>query len=174
MRVNPLTDQLVITTTESGYGSHYQKNWIHLADAKSGKLVQTIVPENYYWFPAMPVFTDRYAPELTAPSAYELQSAEVTIPLNTLVSDKDGQDAAIRVWARPADMSVLSAEVAYPNLKLRGVASGDTELTLMVESNGKVISQTIPVSVAVGTSLNEADATAAASVYRILHMTGSM
>lgn len=165
VRVNPLTNQLVITTTESGYGSHYQKNWIHLVDAKSGKLMQTIAPESYYWFPAMPVFTDRYAPELTAPEAYELQNAEVTIPLNTLVSDKDGQDAAIRVWARPADMSVLSAEVAYPNLKLRGVASGDTELTLMVESNGKVISQTIPVSVAVGTSLNEAEATIGASVY---------
>ncbi|MEG1586582.1 MAG: leucine-rich repeat protein [Bacteroidales bacterium] len=165
VRVDPLTDQLVITTTEAGYGSHYQKNWIHMADAKTGKLIRTIVPENYYWFPAMPVFTDCYAPELNVPAQYEVQDQEMIIPLNTLVTDKDGQDAAIRVWASPGDWSVLSTEVAYPNLKLSGLTSGETDLTLKVESNGKVISQTIPVSVAVGTSLNDVEAIVEVSVY---------
>jgi hypothetical protein len=32
LRVNPATGELVLNTTESGYGAHYQKNWIHTYD----------------------------------------------------------------------------------------------------------------------------------------------
>ncbi|NOJ76600.1 DUF5074 domain-containing protein, partial [Empedobacter stercoris] len=41
LRVDPVTDELIVTTTESGFGSHYQKNWIHKFDNK-GNLTNTI------------------------------------------------------------------------------------------------------------------------------------
>lgn len=56
VRVDPKTDNLVITATESGYLEHYLQNRVHFVDGVSGKLPETKKLPNYYWFPAMPVF----------------------------------------------------------------------------------------------------------------------
>ncbi|MFC3160409.1 DUF5074 domain-containing protein [Chryseobacterium arachidis] len=54
LRVNPVTDQLIVNTTESGYGTHYLNNWIHTYD-NTGNLTNTIKLDDYYWFPAVAV-----------------------------------------------------------------------------------------------------------------------
>ena len=165
MRVDPLTDQLVITATQSGFGAHYQNNWIHLVNGKTGALVKTITPENYYWFPAVPVFTDRYLPEVTLPAEVKVQDEAVRIALNTLVSDKDHQDAAIRVSVQSEDEAIVSAAVVYPELVLEGMTTGNTNVELVVESNGKVVRSVLPVQVEVGTGLNDAASLTELSVY---------
>lgn len=57
-RVNPKNDQLVLISTESGWGEHYKNNWIRFVDGQSGELLQTIIPESHYWFQALPIFPE--------------------------------------------------------------------------------------------------------------------
>lgn len=57
-RVNPKNDQLVLISTESGWGEHYKNNWIRFIDGQSGQLLQTIIPEPHYWFQALPIFPE--------------------------------------------------------------------------------------------------------------------
>lgn len=57
-RVDPRTNRLVCTATESGWLTHYQKNWVHFVDAETGELLETLRLDDYYWFPAMPVFPE--------------------------------------------------------------------------------------------------------------------
>ena len=41
LRVDPQTDNVVVTSTESGYLSHYMNNWIHIVDGTNGEQYET-------------------------------------------------------------------------------------------------------------------------------------
>lgn len=166
MRMNPLTGKLVITAIGSGEGIAAQKNFVYLVDGQSGELQNTLIPEDYYWFPAMPVFTDRYDAQITLPEPLNLEEEEVIrLPLQTLVSDADNADVAIRVRATVIDPHIASAAVVYPDLILTAHACGNTTIELVAESNGKETRATLPITVAVGTGMRNQTAGQPVTIY---------
>lgn len=150
LRVDPVTDELIVTTTESGFGSHYQKNWIHKFDNK-GNLTNTIQLEDYYWFQSLPVFPDNAAPKINElETTYHINSPTV-IDLKDKVSDEDNLAIAI-----VKDLEILEndnvAEISInekDELVINPLKNGTAKINLSFNSNGKVVAQTISISTAV-------------------------
>jgi len=162
LRIDPVTDNLVITTTESGYSYHYQNNWVHIVNNEA-QLLKTIKLNNYYWFPAVTVFPDNHAPVISQeiPSSIILKgvtSVEGSNPIETeelfklylgdKVSDEDNLSAAIRKSIATDNNSL--AEVAIGNDYLiiaPKVKYGTANLKLTVNSNGRLAYKDIVLNI---------------------------
>ncbi|AZA53086.1 DUF5074 domain-containing protein [Chryseobacterium sp. G0201] len=148
LRVNPVTDEIILNTTESGYGAHYQKNWIHTFN-NTGTLTNTKVLNDYYWFPAITVFPDTTNPVVsnTFPSLVSVNSA-TTIDLKTVISDGDNLAAAIvKSIKSNSNAAVVSAVInANEELVLTPQGSGTADIVLSFNSNGKVVEKTLVVN----------------------------
>ncbi|MEI7486953.1 MAG: DUF5074 domain-containing protein [Chryseobacterium sp.] len=145
LRVNPVTDEIILNTTESCYGAHYQKNWIHTFN-NTGTLTNTKVLNDYYWFPAITVFPDTTNPVVsnTFPSQVSVNSA-TTIDLKTVISDGDNLAAAIvKSIKSNSNTAVVSAVInANEELVLTPQGSGTADIVLSFNSNGKVVEKTL-------------------------------
>ena len=62
--VNPVTGLVVLSAVETGYGQHYKKNRVFMADPRTGAILKekTLVMEDNFWFPAMAMYPDFEAP----------------------------------------------------------------------------------------------------------------
>jgi hypothetical protein len=148
LRVNPTTGELIVNTTESGYGAHYQKNWIHTYDV-NGTLTNTKTLNDYYWFPALAVFPDNTLPIVsnTFPSQVNVNSASV-IDLKTIVSDEDNLSSAIvKSIKSNSNPTAVSAIInANDELVLTPLTSGIANITISFDSNGKVVEKTLTIN----------------------------
>lgn len=148
LRVNPVTDEIILNTTESGYGAHYQKNWVHTFN-NTGTLTNTKVLNDYYWFPAITVFPDTTNPVVsnTFPSQVSVNGTS-TIDLKTLISDGDNLAAAIvKSIKSNSNTAVVSAVInANEELVLTPQGSGTADIVLSFNSNGKVVEKTLTVN----------------------------
>lgn len=162
-RYDDRTDRLVILTTQSGYGANYEHNWIHLVNGTTGKLENTITMEQYYWFPELPVFPDKYAPEFAGvESSIELTANGIahTVDLAGKVTDPDNISYNITTaLADAGDAAVATARLDGTTLTVSPVAEGGTKIVLTAESNGVVTE--FPITVTVGTSSGISDIEAA-------------
>lgn len=57
--IEPVTGQLVLTTTEAGYSTHFKRNWLHFVNVSTGDIENTVRLKDYYWFPAMLIFINK-------------------------------------------------------------------------------------------------------------------
>jgi len=148
LRVNPVTDEIILNTTESGYGAHYQKNWIHTFN-NTGTLTNTKILNDYYWFPAITVFPDTTNPVVsnTFPSQVSVNGTS-TIDLKTLISDGDNLAVAIvKSIKSNSNTAVVSAVInANEELVLTPQGSGTADIVLSFNSNGKVVEKTLTVN----------------------------
>lgn len=153
LRVNPNTDELILNTTESGYGAHYQKNWIHTF-SNTGALTNTKVLNDYYWFPALTVFPDMTNPVVsnTFPSQVSVNNA-TTIDLKTVISDGDNLSSAIiKTIKSNSNPAVLSAVINLDDeLVLTPQGTGTVTIVLSFNSNGKVVEKTLIVNATAST-----------------------
>lgn len=152
LRVEPQSDCLLVTATQSGYLSHYMKNWIHRVDGQSGALLGTVELEPYYWFPAMPLFPDLAGPEITLPDEWTLGREPVEISLLSAVTDADNLSAAIVSTVEVDDPAIATARIDGYNLVVKGVKPGDTRLTLSVNSNGRLATKSVALHATAATS----------------------
>lgn len=156
LRVEPQSGRLFVTTTQSGYLSHYMNNWIHVVDGLSGELLETVELERYYWFTALPVFPDNEAPVITLPDQLSVGREPVTISLLEAVTDADNLSAAIVSAVEVEDASVAAAFISGYDLTVSGVRPGNTRLTLTVDSNGKKASKSVAVQVTEVSGIDDA------------------
>lgn len=148
LRVDPVSDKLILNTTESGYGAHYQKNWIHTYDT-TGALIKTQTLNDYYWFPAVTVFPDNDAPVISEMLPKTISTNEITIlDLRDKVSDGDTNSYAIvKTIKSNTNPSVVTAEInSNDELVLTPGISGTSQIVLSFISNGKMIDHVITVS----------------------------
>ncbi|WP_428229499.1 DUF5074 domain-containing protein [Flavobacterium sp.] len=149
LRIDPVSDNLIVNTTENGYGAHYQKNWIHTFD-NSGNLINTKILDDYYWFPALTVFTDNAAPVVntTLPSKVAIKDPAV-IDLKTVVNDTDNLSLAIVKSVKSNNnIGVVSATInTNDELVLTPSALGNATVVISFNSNGKVVEKSIEVTV---------------------------
>jgi len=148
LRVNPTTDELILNTTESGFGAHYQKNWIHTFN-NSGTLTNTKTLNDYYWFPALAVFPDNTAPTVSNTFPSQVTAGNMTsIDLKTVVSDDDNLSAAIVKSVKSnSNPAIVSATINDSDeLVLTPLASGTSNIVISFNSNGKMVEKTLVVN----------------------------
>ncbi len=154
LRIDPLTNELVLTTIGSGWGTNSQINYVHRF-SDNGTLKESVKLSEYYWFPSMPVFPDNAAPIINdLETTYQINTA-TTIDLKDKVSDLDNLSAAI-----VKDLEIIEnddvAEISINDkeeLVINPLKNGTAKIKISFNSNGKVVSQNITISSAVlGTS----------------------
>lgn len=149
LRVDPHNGNLVLTTVESGFGAHYQKNWVHYLNPQ-GQLIKTIIPNDYYWFPSISIFPDVEAPKVSANLVSELTlSGTQTIDLKDKVSDEDNNSFAI-VKSVSSNSHPEIAEVSInqnDELVMKAIKGGETIVVLNFNSNGKVVTHSLKINV---------------------------
>ena len=148
LRIDPVSDELILNTTENGFGAHFQKNWVHTFD-RTGNLIQTRVLDDYYWFPGTTVFPDNEAPVVsnTLPSEVSVKEPTV-IDLKNIVSDTDNLSAAIVKSVKSvSDTEVVSAVInVNDELVLTPKNQGTATVVIRFNSNGKWVEKSITVN----------------------------
>lgn len=150
INVNPATDELIITTTCTGYGANYQKNRVHILDAQTAEVKNIHELNDYYWFPAMSVFPDNNAPIVSNSLADITIEEETKIFLGDKVSDGDNRNAAIiKSIISISDETILTAVIRNDSLIISPQANkyGDVDVALKFNSNGKTVTKTITISI---------------------------
>ncbi|MDL2314988.1 DUF5074 domain-containing protein [Bacteroidales bacterium OttesenSCG-928-C19] len=149
INIDPVKDQLVITTTQSGYGNNYENNWAHFVDASSGELVEIKTLDKYYWFPSMSVFPDNYKPVIDneIKSVIELnEGEEMAIYLGDKVTDIDNFNPAIikRVSVLDGE-DKIQISIHADTLYIKMIDKGVSTIQLICNSNGKIATKEIKV-----------------------------
>ncbi|WP_027383866.1 DUF5074 domain-containing protein [Epilithonimonas caeni] len=147
LRVNPVSDELILNTTESGYGAHYQKNWIHTY-SNTGALLNTKTLNDYYWFPAVTVFPDNTLPVVSSAFPSEINASAITkIDLKTIVTDTDNLSVSILKSIKSnSNINVILAEInPDEELVLTPQNAGTANIVVSFNSNGKVVDKTLTV-----------------------------
>lgn len=157
LRIDPVSDKLILNTTESGFGAHYQKNWIHTFDNK-GVLTNTKILDDYYWFPAMTVFPDNALPVISAtlPSEVSVKNATV-IDLKNIVSDADNLSLAIAKSVKSnSDAQIVTAVINEKDeLVLTPKKTGNATVVISFNSNGKFVEKSITVKATINLGTEE-------------------
>lgn len=149
--IDPISGYLVATTTQSGYGTNYSYNWLHYIDRHTGEIAKTTVltsdsGENYYWFPAIPVFTDNNAPEIAIDDIEALVGETYTYAVTEFVTDTDNLPALAVVGAQSSDSEIFTIDNDGLTLTLSPVGEGTATLDITVNSNGRVAEKSVTVN----------------------------
>lgn len=142
--------------TMPGYGFAALKNWLHFVDLETLE-VRHVKMLEYWWFPAMPVFPDKYDPELAGLESISLKTSadSMVLDLNQYLNDRDDRNVHIAVRsARTEDEDIATAVLDGKNLTLTPMAEGKTNLNVELESRGRVVTSTIPVEVSIKSGVN--------------------
>ena len=150
------TDTYVFATVP-GFGAAALQNWYHFIDATTGEVKHRIHLPEYWWFPGTPILPDKHAAEI-ALSDFELNINRdpYTVDLTDYVTDADNHDCNITLSLAEAPTAyadevspVKAAEITLDGKTLTAapLAAGTHTFTLVAESNGRVTSKDITVSV---------------------------
>lgn len=159
MRYDDRTDEIWMCTTH-GASTNYMHEWIYAIDGTTGEenFYEKLKP--YFWFPAIPIFPDKYAPEFIGLSGITLTDQSEQINLYDFVDDKDNVNGAIRFYVEN-EMSQNSANTPFDYILENGVLTlypqnvGTGSLTLVAESNGKTTKHILPVNVKMQSGISE-------------------
>ncbi len=148
VRVHPRTGNLFVGCFKTLVSTN---DWLFLQIMPTGRLVRTYTPIKNYWYPALFVFPDSYAPVVSDFAAQTLSAGQtVGIPLGGMATDQDNLSAAItkRVLS-VSDPSSLAAKVARDTLWLTGIAESVSPVQVAVRfnSNGKTVDKTLSATV---------------------------
>lgn len=126
------------------------EQYIIAYDGKSGErklLQQMTLFSGYSDFPAKLFFTDDYAPEFLMQDQYVLRLNETrSFKLTEIVTDKDNLDAGIIVEViGNSDDKKVSAEISGDKLNIKMLDTGDVNIQLKANSNGKAVTKTVNI-----------------------------
>lgn len=125
------------------------QNWVYATISSEGEMIQYKQPIQNYWYPAMYLFPDNEAPVVDEIEDVVLQKESITISLSDKVSDSDSNNAAIVKSIKSiGDESVVAAKIIAGELILTPLSNGKTTVELAFNSNGKIVTTNINVSVA--------------------------
>lgn len=151
-RIDPRTQEMYISAFK-GVGELGKYNRTLKMNLETGEIINYTM-DDYFWFPAMFVFPDQEKPVIEGlDETITMKGRKATVDLR--VSDKDNFDAGIIVQVSKIERpDLLKATIAGNRLSLslvREVNANEEEsssqLTLKVNSNGKVVEKTITVKI---------------------------
>ena len=125
------------------------QEWIYAILNPEGEMIQYQEPIKRYWYPAMFIFPDNEAPVVEAFDDITIEDNKpVEITLADKVTDEDSRNAAIvKSISNIADASIVKAEIIKGNLVLTPLKKGNTTVEIAFNSNGKVVTENVNVSV---------------------------
>ncbi|OAV65768.1 Bacterial Ig-like domain (group 2) [Bacteroidales bacterium Barb6XT] len=155
IRIHPGTDEIYAAIYKANMQEDYRT--IKFNPNKPEEKITTYQPKDHYWFPATFVFPDNEAPVISLSTASV--SGETRLFLGDKVTDADNLDAAIiKSITGIGDKTLISARIWRDSLiiaPLKTVTEDTpTALTLKVNSNGKVITKEIAVTVKANAVIN--------------------
>lgn len=166
IRVSPHNGTLYAGCFKNDISSN---DWIFLQITTQGKLVRTFTPIKHYWYPALFIFPDLFAPEVQDFETVTLNSIQtLRIPLGNMAADKDNIPASItKRVVSVSDPSALSAVVRRDTLFLTALASGNKQasVTVRFNSNGQTVDKDIAVRIAIDDPTPLQDANTSVALY---------
>lgn len=159
LRVHPVDNHIYITAKKDGWGDNSKFNKLFVVNAETANVETSANLEEYFWFPALPLMADKYAPELSEEISIEkdMNSANIQINLFNYVSDVDNLKEAIEFEITQMSSSdIISAEINDHELEISFLqdAFGDVTIQMQAISNGKVLNfeANVQVNELIGTS----------------------
>lgn len=152
IRVHPISNEVYATAIKPGWGENAKYNELFIIDGETGNIESSIGLEDYYWFPAMPLMVDKYAPVIV--DEYEIEvdmnHEDISIDLAALVEDMDNLQVGIEYEiTNISEEGIISALVENDELNVQFMAdvSGESVILLRALSNGRILDFEIPVTV---------------------------
>lgn len=155
---DPHTGNLVVQTTEAAPMYAYQifnHNWVLFYDVDSGTLKRQVRLQDAYWFPAIAVYPDLYAPTVSIDDQRVNVGEELVLSLLDAVSDADNMVSMAVTTVTGADENIARVTVSGLELHVQGVAAGRTTVDVVTDSNGKLASTSFDVTVSSGSKLGD-------------------
>ncbi len=185
VRYDDRSNELLIAATH-GASSAYRNTWLHFVNCETGEISKTIEMKKYYWFPSMPIFPDKYAPEFGEIESVDIRYIEgqtpeaKTIDLTDLVTDRDNIAADIRLSIISEESDIYEAALNGKTLTVTAKPGqfGMESITLKAESNGVVTTVDIPVNIELISGVDNAYTdngiiTVSGHTVRVLNMEGT-
>lgn len=165
MRVDPLTDELILTVKHSGWGDAGAYNWIYKLNADGQEVTHFAVKgdngsglswapagsswdEKYFWFPAIPFFEDVNKPQILLNQILLTAGEEKTIDLAEKVVDYDNTAASIQKTIVFGEGGLATGVLEGNMLTIKaGDQPGSTTLTIRAVSNGVPVKKTVRVDI---------------------------
>ncbi len=125
------------------------QEWIYAIINPEGEMIQYQEPIKRYWYPAMYIFPDNEAPVVEEFDDVIIDDENpVEITLADKVTDEDSNNAAIvKSIGNIKDESIVKAEIIKGNLVLTPLKKGNTAVEIAFNSNGKIVTKNVNVSV---------------------------
>ncbi len=151
-RVDPVTDDAFVSLYK-GFGDPTYV--LRRYDSESNMLGEYPMISNY-WFPSLPVFPDNEAPVVSQlPQVEAEEGTEQNVPLDGIATDADNMESAIvKTVTAVSDESVLTAEMLHGDLVITPLKAGTADITLKINSNGKLAETTVSVTVNEATGIS--------------------
>lgn len=166
LRVDPLTDELVLTVKHSGWGASGAYNWIYILNANGQEIANFKVKGDngsgaswgnnaedwdgkYFWFPAMPFFEDANKPQIMINQVLLKTGEQKEIDLNEKIVDYDNASSSIQQSVVFAENTILTT-ASYANGILTvkaGNKPGKTSCDITVISNGVRVNKTVRIDI---------------------------
>lgn len=151
-RIDPVTDEAVVSLYK-GYGD---PTYVVRKYDNEGKLIAEYSMISNYWFPSLPVFPDNEAPVVADIDPVSLTTEDgTTVSLKDVATDADNMDAAIvKTVKEVSDEEVLKAEMADGDLVITPLKAGKADITIQINSNGKLAETIVSVEVTEATDID--------------------
>lgn len=156
LRVDPLTDELILTVTQTGWGANYSYNWIYKLDNTGAEITHFEVNGDngtsgsatggYYWFPALPVFEDANKPQILLNQVMLTPGEKKEIDLKEKVVDYDNTFASMQFEVSEASNATVQLEAGVLKVTA-GATEGVSNCKLSVISNGVRVEKDIEIVV---------------------------
>lgn len=152
LRVDPLTDELVLTLA---YG-YTNNNWIYKLDNTGTEITHFEVNGDngtsgsatggYYWFPALPVFEDANKPQILLNQVMLTPGEKKEVDLKEKVVDYDNTFASMQFEVSEASNATVQLEAGVLTVTA-GATEGVSTCKLSVISNGVRVEKDIEIVV---------------------------
>ena len=145
------------------------QDWIYAIINSEGEMIQYQEPIKRYWYPAMFIFPDNEAPIVEAFADVTIEDENpVEITLADKVTDNDSRNAAIvKSVSNIGDETIIRAEIIKGNLVLTPLKKGDTTVEIAFNSNGKIVTENVNISVTADISSIEINTIKGANVFAV-------
>lgn len=167
LRVDPLTDNLILTVKHGGWGASGAYNWIYKLDNAGNEITHFLLQgddgsgaswasgqgiedwnEKYFWFPAMPLFEDANQPQILLNQVMLAPGAEVEVDLTEKVVDYDNTPASLQYLMVSAENELATVSLDGHVLKVvAGTLTGTAVCRIAVISNGVRVEKDIQMAV---------------------------